>query len=91
MQSVSFRIWTRIAVSISYDDNHYTTDTSLLKNIIGSDIKFYTSCYLSDTFMMRCEAYDNYCVIMLYGHLQPSIWAEDLSTEVTYNKNLNTL
>ena len=25
MQSVSSRIWTRVAVSISYDDNHYTT------------------------------------------------------------------
>ena len=29
MQSVSSGIWTRVAVSISYDDNHYTTDTSL--------------------------------------------------------------
>ena len=29
MQSVSLRIWTRVAVSISYDDNHYTTGTSL--------------------------------------------------------------
>ena len=28
MQSVSFRIWTRVAVFISYDDNHYTTGTS---------------------------------------------------------------
>ena len=28
MQSVSYRIWTRITVSISYDDNHYTTGTS---------------------------------------------------------------
>ena len=28
MQSVSFRIWTRDAVSISYDDNHYTTGTA---------------------------------------------------------------
>ena len=28
MQSVSSRIWTRAAVSISYDDNHYTTGTS---------------------------------------------------------------
>ena len=27
MQSVLSRIWTRFAVSISYDDNHYTTDT----------------------------------------------------------------
>ena len=26
MQSVSSRIWTRVAVSISYDDNDYTTD-----------------------------------------------------------------
>ena len=25
MQSVSSRIWTRVAVSISYDDNVYTT------------------------------------------------------------------
>ena len=24
MQSVTSRIWTRVAVSISYDDNHYT-------------------------------------------------------------------
>ena len=28
MQSVSSRIWTRVAVSISYDNNHYTTCTS---------------------------------------------------------------
>ena len=28
MQSVSSRIWTRVTVSISYDDNHYTTGTS---------------------------------------------------------------
>ena len=27
MQSVSSGIWTRVAVSISYDDNHYTTGT----------------------------------------------------------------
>ena len=29
MQSVSSWIWTRIAVSISCDDNHYTTGTSI--------------------------------------------------------------
>ena len=28
MQSVSSRIWTHVAVSISYDDNDYTTGTS---------------------------------------------------------------
>ena len=29
MQSVTTRIWTRVAVSIFFDDNHYTTGTSL--------------------------------------------------------------
>ena len=29
MQFVSSRIWTRVAVSISYDDNHYTMSTSI--------------------------------------------------------------
>ena len=28
IQSASSRIWTRVTVSISYDDNHYTTVTS---------------------------------------------------------------
>ena len=32
MQSVSSRIWTRVAVSISYDDNHYTTSTIFFLN-----------------------------------------------------------
>ena len=31
MQSVSSRIWTRVAVSISYDDSDYTTGTSTFK------------------------------------------------------------
>ena len=30
MQSVSFKSWTRVAVSISYDDNHYITGTVYL-------------------------------------------------------------
>ena len=29
MQSVSSRIWTRVAVSISYDDNDYTIGTPI--------------------------------------------------------------
>ena len=35
MQSVSSRIWTRITVSISYDDNHYTTGTETINHIIS--------------------------------------------------------
>ena len=32
MQLPWSRIWTRVAVSISYDDNHYTTGTSTLSH-----------------------------------------------------------
>ena len=34
MQSVSSRIRTRVAVSISYDDNHYTTGTSKTQKMV---------------------------------------------------------
>ena len=37
MQSVSSRIWTRVAVSISYDDNHYTTGIVI---VIYNRLKF---------------------------------------------------
>ena len=42
MQSVSSRIWTRVTVSISYDDNHYTTGTLILqyKNTIKQYSEF---------------------------------------------------
>ena len=30
MQTALSRIWTRVAVSISYDDNHYTTSASVI-------------------------------------------------------------
>ena len=33
MQSVSSRIWTRVAVSISCDDNHYTKGTSIYMTV----------------------------------------------------------
>ena len=42
MQSVLSRIWTHVAVSISYDDNHYTTGTSLcIKNDVWYIYKAY--------------------------------------------------
>ena len=41
MQSVSFRIWTRVAVSISYDDNHYTTGKQRKVCIYGKQISFF--------------------------------------------------
>ena len=42
MQSVSSRIWTRVAVSISCEDNHYTTSTS--KNKPSWFIKWQIPC-----------------------------------------------
>ena len=36
MQSVSSRIWTHVTVSISYEDNHYTTGISKLFNAKSS-------------------------------------------------------
>ena len=36
--AVSSRIWTRVAVSISYDDNHYTTGTSKLDDFKVDDL-----------------------------------------------------
>ena len=44
MQSFSSRIWTWVAVSISYDDNHYTTGTSY----VSSPLLIYLSIYLHD-------------------------------------------
>ena len=40
MQSVSSRIWTRVALFISYDDNHYTTGTSK-KEVIKSEWSYF--------------------------------------------------
>ena len=34
MQSISSKIWTRVAMSISYDDNHYTTGTLIFLGTI---------------------------------------------------------
>ena len=38
MLSVSTKIWTRVAVSNSYDNNHYTTDNLLVLNLMGKEI-----------------------------------------------------
>ena len=48
MQSVSSRIWTRVAVSISYDDNHYTTGTSFINRQEKGKTKKEQKCILTD-------------------------------------------
>ena len=49
MQSVSSRIWTHVPVSISYDDNDYTTGTSKCEAGIRT-----TTCFGHLTWMV-CE------------------------------------
>ena len=40
MQTASTRIWTRSALSISYDDNRYTTDAYIPSYDLFENIKF---------------------------------------------------
>ena len=46
MQSVSSRIWTRVAVSISYDDTHYTMGTSTKACLFLYDFEFWRACII---------------------------------------------
>ena len=46
MQSVSSKIWTRVAVSISYDDSHYTTGNSETENLLYAvEQQVYIMCW----------------------------------------------
>ena len=47
MQSVRSRIWTRVAVSISSDDNHYTTGT------YADNIALLANTPTQDEFLLR--------------------------------------
>ena len=47
MQSVSSRIWARVAVSISYDDNRHTTGTCQIIIIIIIIIIIYSEFFTS--------------------------------------------
>ena len=56
MQSVSSRIWTRVAVSFSYDDNHYTTGTSYSRDLIVNklDVKMTVGASLGIMVSVLC-------------------------------------
>ena len=53
MQSVPARIWTCVTVSISYDDNHYTT--------VNSNFFF----YLPFLFVYKTQFFPNFSVYIL--------------------------
>ena len=56
MQSVSSRVWTRVAVSFSYDDNHYTTGTSYF-------------VFMMQVFFMRFASV--LCALNIFSFVQP--------------------
>ena len=71
IQPVSSKIWTRVAVSISYDDNHYTTGTSLYIYIY---IYICVCIYISRSASINLRLF-----ISIYLHIYLSIY---LSTHV---------
>ena len=46
MQTVSSKIWDCVAVSISYDDNHYTTGTSTKILFIYNSMHVFASNFI---------------------------------------------
>ena len=70
MQSVSSRIWTRVAVSNSYDDNHYTTGTSIKYNNTEHIYLHAKENYISTqkkTFIQRMFSYFMEILHILFG------------------------
>ena len=66
MQSVSTKIWTSVAVSISCDDNHYTTGTSFLfihLFFVSCSLFFYQIIYKLHIFYSYVKIYDQYVFI----------------------------
>ena len=66
MQSVSSRIWTRIAMSISYDDNHYTSVHVYRCNICICRCKHITM----SVYVYRCNICIHRCM-----HICMSVYA----------------
>ena len=66
MQSVLSWIWTRVAVSISYDDNHYTTGASI-KNCYKQLIDLLATSYKS---VEGCdELFFTLLVVLVYWYV----------------------
>ena len=68
MQSFSSRIWTRVAVSISYDDNHYTTDTVLLYNVTLKYSEFSLSDGQELCWTMKKDDVDSFASQFVWGY-----------------------
>ena len=65
MQSVLSRFWTRVAESISYDDNHYTTGTSAEIQSLYSTVP--TNWAIRNSQKSKSEKFSN---LLARSHLQ---------------------
>ena len=63
MQTVTSRIWTRVSVSISYDDNHYTTGTSSLLYQF-----FWNTIYIEFIYFEWIKSYNFVCIFISASH-----------------------
>ena len=66
-QSVLSRVWTRVTVFISYDDNHYTTGTSINCNddFNNERIHFFIKIWISHTLFLI-----GWCLFCVRGELE---------------------
>ena len=71
MQLAWSRIWTRVAVSISFDNNHYTTGTSTNQFIIGPH------CVVSDKFGSLSYLHDASGILFLQMANNTTLSEED--------------
>ena len=91
MQSVSSRIWTRVAVSISYDDNHYTTGTSIIRLLCDWSFRLYQNIiyiYFFVAYCQFCLIYGSFgwrCFMLLSKEIQSQVsLSQVLPTEISF-------
>ena len=72
MQSVSSRFWTRVAVSVSYDDNHYITSASL-----SLSLSLYIYIYIYVYIYHRASFLIIYIYIYIYVYISFYIYSID--------------
>ena len=87
MQSVLSRIWTCVAVSISYDDNHYTTGTSLCvciyMHVYLCMWSMYTWCMCLWVFFLKRK------MKLLIEYILNSLWISNWTTGI-WNKKITS-
>ena len=86
MQSVSSRIWTRVAVSISYDDNHNTTGTSILLKVLNREKNIWIELKNNGICAFHSFMYSSFWNSGNY----PNIWTR-VTVSISYDDNHYTM